>query len=185
LNATDRGLPSACPTASAGPRSARGIRASPATPRCLAALLRGRAAARLGLDPAACRLDGDAVIAALDRVHHPPGIGGVDASQEAHLAGLGPHRDLEAHAEGRVATPTFRTYHIPAIADVPRTEVIFADTHDAALDLAAALDRVHHPPGIGGVDASQEAHLAGLGPHLPHPGDRRRAPHRGDLRRHP
>jgi CO/xanthine dehydrogenase Mo-binding subunit len=31
---------------------------------------------------------------------------------------------------GRVANPTFRNYHIPAFADVPRTEVMFADTTD-------------------------------------------------------
>jgi CO/xanthine dehydrogenase Mo-binding subunit/aerobic-type carbon monoxide dehydrogenase small subunit (CoxS/CutS family) len=32
--------------------------------------------------------------------------------------------------DGKVTNPTFRTYHIPAIADVPRTEVLFADTSD-------------------------------------------------------
>jgi CO/xanthine dehydrogenase Mo-binding subunit/aerobic-type carbon monoxide dehydrogenase small subunit (CoxS/CutS family) len=31
---------------------------------------------------------------------------------------------------GAVATDAFRTYHIPAFADVPRTEVLFADTYD-------------------------------------------------------
>jgi CO/xanthine dehydrogenase Mo-binding subunit len=33
--------------------------------------------------------------------------------------------------EGRLVNPTFRTYHIPAFADLPRTEVHFADTIDA------------------------------------------------------
>jgi putative selenate reductase molybdopterin-binding subunit len=31
---------------------------------------------------------------------------------------------------GRVTNPTFRNYHIPAFADIPRTEVLFADTSD-------------------------------------------------------
>lgn len=31
---------------------------------------------------------------------------------------------------GRVANPSFRNYHIPAFADVPRTEVLFAQTSD-------------------------------------------------------
>ena len=31
---------------------------------------------------------------------------------------------------GRVVNPTLRNYHIPAFADVPRTEVMFADTTD-------------------------------------------------------
>ena len=39
--------------------------------------------------------------------------------------------------EGRVVNPTLRNYRIPAFADVPRTEVIFADTHDTLGPLAA------------------------------------------------
>jgi len=31
---------------------------------------------------------------------------------------------------GRVTNPTFRNYHLPNFADIPRTEVLFADTHD-------------------------------------------------------
>ena len=38
---------------------------------------------------------------------------------------------------GRVVNPTFRNYHIPAFADVPRTEVMFADTTDAVGPLGA------------------------------------------------
>ncbi len=33
-------------------------------------------------------------------------------------------------ADGGVANPSFRNYHIPAFGDLPRTEVFFADTHD-------------------------------------------------------
>ena len=32
--------------------------------------------------------------------------------------------------DGAVRNPTFRSYHVPRMADVPRTEVMFADTHD-------------------------------------------------------
>jgi putative selenate reductase molybdopterin-binding subunit len=38
---------------------------------------------------------------------------------------------------GEVTTHTFRNYHIPAFADVPRTEVLFAETHDALGPLGA------------------------------------------------
>ncbi len=31
---------------------------------------------------------------------------------------------------GHVVNPTFRNYHIPALADIPPTQVIFADAHD-------------------------------------------------------
>ncbi|MGR7997383.1 molybdopterin-dependent oxidoreductase [Xanthobacter sp. ZOL 2024] len=40
-------------------------------------------------------------------------------------------------AEGRIANPTFRGYHIPAFADVPRTEVFFAETTDRIGPLGA------------------------------------------------
>jgi CO/xanthine dehydrogenase Mo-binding subunit len=33
-------------------------------------------------------------------------------------------------ADGSVVTPAFRTYRMPQMADVPDTEVYFADTHD-------------------------------------------------------
>jgi len=32
--------------------------------------------------------------------------------------------------EGRVANPQFRNYHLPAFGDVPRTQVLFAETSD-------------------------------------------------------
>jgi putative selenate reductase molybdopterin-binding subunit len=40
-------------------------------------------------------------------------------------------------AEGRVANPTFRSYHIPAFADAPQTEVHFAKTFDRIGPLGA------------------------------------------------
>lgn len=156
----------------------------------LAAILRDRAAARLGLDPAACRLDGDAVTAGDARVALTelgpaeavgqadgsprsvafnvqgfqvavhPGTGELRILRSVHAADAGRvmnpvqcrgqieggvaqalgaalYEDLRIDGEGRVATPSFRTYHIPAIADVPRTEVIFAATHDAVGPLGA------------------------------------------------
>ena len=36
-----------------------------------------------------------------------------------------------------MSTRTFRNYHIPSFADVPRTEVLFADTYDALGPLGA------------------------------------------------
>ena len=32
---------------------------------------------------------------------------------------------------GRVINPKFRDYHLPSFADIPRTEVLFADTTDS------------------------------------------------------
>ena len=39
--------------------------------------------------------------------------------------------------KGAVVNPTFRNYRIPAFADIPRTEIFFADTHDAFGPLGA------------------------------------------------
>jgi putative selenate reductase molybdopterin-binding subunit len=156
----------------------------------LAATLRERAAARLGVDPAACRLDGAFVVSGdarialaelgpAEAVGHAdgtprsvafnvqgfqvavhPGTGELRILRSVHAADAGRvmnpvqcrgqieggvaqalgaalYEDLRIDDEGRVATPSFRTYHIPAIADVPRTEVIFADTHDAVGPLGA------------------------------------------------
>ncbi|MBL6076810.1 molybdopterin-dependent oxidoreductase [Belnapia sp. T18] len=40
-------------------------------------------------------------------------------------------------ADGRVVNAAFRNYHIPAFADLPRTEVLFADTYDSIGPLGA------------------------------------------------
>ena len=37
---------------------------------------------------------------------------------------------IDIDNEGNVTTPSFRTYHIPTLADLPRTEIHFADTYD-------------------------------------------------------
>ena len=55
----------------------------------------------------------------------------------AQAIGAALYENLDIDTEGRVTTPVFRSYHIPAFADVPRTEVFFADTHDSAGPLGA------------------------------------------------
>ncbi len=55
----------------------------------------------------------------------------------AQAVGAALYEHLDLDDEGRVTTPVFRAYHIPAFADVPRTEVLFADTHDTVGPLGA------------------------------------------------
>ncbi len=55
----------------------------------------------------------------------------------AQAIGAALYEDLRLDEEGRVVTQTFRHYHIPACADVPATEVFFADTHDSVGPLGA------------------------------------------------
>ena len=52
--------------------------------------------------------------------------GGVAQSLGATL-----YEELLVDGTGRVINPTFRDYHVPAFADIPRQEVYFAETSDA------------------------------------------------------
>jgi putative selenate reductase molybdopterin-binding subunit len=51
--------------------------------------------------------------------------GGVAQSLGATL-----YEELLIDENGRIVNPRFRDYHLPSFADVPRTEVYFADTYD-------------------------------------------------------
>ena len=48
----------------------------------------------------------------------------------AQALGAALFEEMVIDGEGRVANPEFRNYHLPAFADMPRTEVLFAETHD-------------------------------------------------------
>ncbi|MBV9653995.1 MAG: xanthine dehydrogenase family protein molybdopterin-binding subunit, partial [Acetobacteraceae bacterium] len=48
----------------------------------------------------------------------------------AMAIGAALYERLDIDTTGAVANPAFRHYHIPALADVPRTEVLFAETRD-------------------------------------------------------
>jgi CO/xanthine dehydrogenase Mo-binding subunit len=48
----------------------------------------------------------------------------------AQALGATLYEEVAIRPDGRVANPSFRNYHIPAFADVPRTEVMLADTSD-------------------------------------------------------
>ena len=51
--------------------------------------------------------------------------GGVAQSLGATL-----YEEAVVGPDGRIANPSFRGYHVPAFADLPRTEVLFAQTSD-------------------------------------------------------
>nr|WP_253949185.1 molybdopterin cofactor-binding domain-containing protein [Mangrovicoccus sp. HB161399] len=55
----------------------------------------------------------------------------------AQAIGAAMYEKLAIDAAGRVANPAFRDYHMPAMPDLPRTEVFFADTHDSIGPLGA------------------------------------------------
>jgi putative selenate reductase molybdopterin-binding subunit len=48
----------------------------------------------------------------------------------AQALGAALYEEIAIRPDGRVANPSFRNYHIPAFGDVPRTEVMLAQTSD-------------------------------------------------------
>jgi CO/xanthine dehydrogenase Mo-binding subunit len=64
------------------------------------------------------------------RVMNPMQCRGQVEGGTAQAIGAALYEDLRIDAAGRVENPAFRHYHIPAWADLPRTEVLFADTCD-------------------------------------------------------
>ncbi|WP_439398090.1 molybdopterin-dependent oxidoreductase [Bradyrhizobium sp. PMVTL-01] len=55
----------------------------------------------------------------------------------AQALGAALYEEMVIDATGRVTNPKFRDYHLPSFADVPRTEVLFAETSDTIGPLGA------------------------------------------------
>ncbi|WP_409187798.1 molybdopterin-dependent oxidoreductase [Bradyrhizobium sp. RDM4] len=55
----------------------------------------------------------------------------------AQALGAALYEEMVIDATGRVTNPKFRDYHLPSYADVPRTEVFFAETSDTIGPLGA------------------------------------------------
>ncbi len=64
------------------------------------------------------------------RVMNPMQLRGQVEGGVAQGLGAALHEVVRIGEDGAVANPAFRGYHIPAWADVPPTEVLFADTYD-------------------------------------------------------
>jgi CO/xanthine dehydrogenase Mo-binding subunit len=65
------------------------------------------------------------------RVINPMQCRGQVEGGAAQAIGSALYEEIRIDANGRVENPAFRGYHIPAWADLPRTEVLFADTTDS------------------------------------------------------
>ncbi|MBR0844943.1 molybdopterin-dependent oxidoreductase [Bradyrhizobium liaoningense] len=55
----------------------------------------------------------------------------------AQALGAALYEEMVIDADGRVTNPKFRDYHLPTFADIPRTEVFFAETSDTIGPLGA------------------------------------------------
>lgn len=70
-------------------------------------------------------------------VLNPEQLRGQIEGGTAQAIGSALYEELMLDGEGRVLTEAFRNYHIPQFADLPRTEVYFAETHDQMGPLGA------------------------------------------------
>jgi hypothetical protein len=64
------------------------------------------------------------------RVANPMQCRGQVEGGVAQSLGAALYEEMVIDADGKVVNPRFRDYHLPSFADVPRTEVLFADTFD-------------------------------------------------------
>ncbi|GLK75246.1 dehydrogenase [Methylopila jiangsuensis] len=71
------------------------------------------------------------------RVLNPRQCRGQVEGGVAQAIGAALYEDFRIGPDGAVETASFRDYHIPAVADLPRTEVLFADTYDATGPMGA------------------------------------------------
>jgi CO/xanthine dehydrogenase Mo-binding subunit len=65
------------------------------------------------------------------RVINPMQCHGQIEGGVAQSLGAALYEEMVIDDTGRVVNPTFRNYHLPQFGDVPRTEVLFADTSDS------------------------------------------------------
>jgi len=70
-------------------------------------------------------------------VLNPEQLRGQIEGGTAQAIGTSLYEEMLLDGEGRVTTTAFRNYHVPQFADIPETEVYFADTHDGMGPLGA------------------------------------------------
>jgi CO/xanthine dehydrogenase Mo-binding subunit/aerobic-type carbon monoxide dehydrogenase small subunit (CoxS/CutS family) len=70
-------------------------------------------------------------------VLNPEQLRGQVEGGSAQAIGSSLYEEVVLDDTGRVVTDAFRSYRVPKISDVPRTEVLFADTHDPLGPLGA------------------------------------------------
>jgi putative selenate reductase molybdopterin-binding subunit len=70
-------------------------------------------------------------------VLNPEQLRGQIEGGSAQAIGTALYEEMLLDGEGRVTTTAFRNYHVPQLADIPITEVLFASTHDALGPLGA------------------------------------------------
>jgi CO/xanthine dehydrogenase Mo-binding subunit len=117
-----------------GPLSADG--SHDGTPRSVAFNVHGF---RVAVNPATgeVRILQSVQAADAGTVLNPEQLRGQIEGGTAQAIGTALYEEMRLDGEGRVTTTAFRNYHVPQFADIPVTEVLFADTYDELGPLGA------------------------------------------------
>lgn len=170
-----------------GPESASGVplteiaRAAPGltgqgthdgSPRSVAFNVHGF---RVAVDPATGEVTVLRSVQAVDAgtVLHPEQLRGQVEGGTGQAIGTALYEEMRLDDEGRVTTASFRSYHVPQMIDLPRTEVHFADTADdlGPLGAKSMSEAPYNPVAPALANAVRDA--TGVRPHdLPMTADR-------------
>ena len=116
---------------------------------------------RVAVDPKTGRIEILHSVQAADagRVVNPNQCRGQIDGGIGQAYGAALHEEVLIDDAGHVVTRRFRDYHVPTIADLPRTEILFADTHDALGPLGAKSmsESPFNPVGPAVVNAVRDA----------------------------
>ncbi|NUU18546.1 molybdopterin-dependent oxidoreductase [Cellulomonas humilata] len=106
------------------------------TPRSVAFNVHGF---RVAVDPATGEVTILRSVQAADAgtVLHPEQLRGQIEGGTGQAVGTALYEEMRLDDEGRVTTASFRSYHVPQMVDLPRTEVLFARTSDGLGPLGA------------------------------------------------
>ncbi|KQY21288.1 aldehyde oxidase [Cellulomonas sp. Root485] len=130
---------------------------------------------RVAVDPATGEVTVLRSVQAVDAgtVLHPEQLRGQVEGGTGQAVGSALFEEMRLDDEGRVTTASFRSYHVPQMIDLPRTEVLFAQTADdlGPLGAKSMSEAPYNPVAPALANAIRDA--VGVRPHeLPMSADR-------------
>lgn len=142
------------------------------TPRSVAFNVHGF---RVAVDPSTGEVTILRSVQAVDAgtVLHPEQLRGQVEGGTGQAIGTALYEEMRLDTEGRVTTASFRSYHVPQMVDLPRTEVLFAQTSDdlGPLGAKSMSEAPYNPVAPALANAIHDA--LGIRPHeLPMSADR-------------
>ena len=130
---------------------------------------------RVAVDPATGEVTVLRSVQAVDAgtVLHPEQLRGQVEGGTGQAIGTALYEEMRLDDEGRVTTASFRSYHVPQMVDLPRTEVLFAQTSDdlGPLGAKSMSEAPYNPvaPALANADPRRGRHPPPRAPHVRRP----------------